>query len=75
MLLKDHFITPRIVGEYREIDFKEAFTAIANRFIDPEVRGFMYKLAHGFGLSVPCRIFRIILSVVENMRKPFLTCL
>ena len=76
MLLKDHFITPRIVDKYREIDFKEAFTAIANRFIDPEVRGFMYKLAHDvmrFGLSVPCRIFRIVLSVVENMRKPFLT--
>ena len=42
MPLKDHFITPRIVDKYREIDFKEAFTAIANRFIDPEVRGFMY---------------------------------
>ena len=46
MLLKDHFITPRIVDKYREIDFKEAFTAIADRFIDPEVRGFMYKLTH-----------------------------
>ena len=46
MLLKDHFINPRIVDKYREIYFKAAFTAIANRFIDPEVRGFMYKLTH-----------------------------
>ena len=25
MLLKDHFITPRIVDKYRDIDYKETF--------------------------------------------------
>ena len=46
MLLKDHSITSRIVEKCREIDFKEAFTTIGNRFIDPEERGLMYKLTH-----------------------------
>ena len=37
-----------------DIDFKEAFSAIANRFIDPEVRGFMYKLTHD---AIPTNAF------------------
>ena len=41
MLLKYIDLNPRIVDEYREINFKEAFTSIANRFIDPEVKGFI----------------------------------
>ena len=66
MLLKDHFVTPRIVDKYREVDFKEAFTAFAYRLIDPEVRVLcsnwhmtLYQLMR-FGLSVPYRSFRIV---------------
>ena len=46
MLLQDEFITPRIIAKYPEIDFKAAFLAVSNKFIDPEVRGFAYKITH-----------------------------
>ena len=62
MLLKDHSITSRIVDKCREIDFKEAFTTIGNRFIDPEVRGLIYKLKHDV---IPTNVFWLLLCFGE----------
>ena len=46
ILLQDQFEIPRIHTFYTDVDFDKAYRAIHDNFIDPEVRGFAYKLLH-----------------------------
>ena len=54
ILLQDQFAIPRIHTFYTDVDFDKAYRAIHNNFIDPEVRGFAYKLLHNV---VPTNLF------------------